>query len=64
MLQENYSATLQPRGEQTPREEEGSRQLWRYWPTEKGPLFYVFYALILITILFFAFIPIASWLLS
>jgi parallel beta-helix repeat protein len=51
MLQENYSTTLHPRGEQTPREEESSRQPWRYWPTEKGCLFYLFWGLILFWVL-------------
>jgi hypothetical protein len=37
--------------EQTPREEEGSRQPWQYWPTEKGPLFYVFWGLILFLVI-------------
>lgn len=54
----DYSATLHPS-----REEEGSRQPWRYWPREKGCLFYVFWALILFWVL--TLIPsFAIWLLS
>jgi hypothetical protein len=48
---------LEGRGEQTP-------QPWRYWPTERGPLFYVVYGLLLITIAFVLILGFSFWLLS